>query len=102
MQVNPSQTAPRRMEAAHIIPYSLNQFTESSGPELRDSARTWDMLHHWTTLDIKSLVGEKIDTPANVIYMTHDEHFDFGRFKLSLEPDMDEPNQYQVKLHKNH
>ncbi|KAF5344163.1 hypothetical protein D9756_011409 [Leucocoprinus leucothites] len=74
------------MEAAHIIPYSLNQFTESSGPELRDSARTWDMLHHWTTLDIKSLVGEKINTPANVIYMTHDEHFDFGRFKLSLEP----------------
>lgn len=91
----------RYMETAYIIPYSLNKISELSRPEIRDSPRTWDMLRHWTTLDIKSLVGNKINAPANVIYMTSEEHFDFGHFAFYLEPDVDEPHQYRVNFLKD-
>ncbi|KAF9028878.1 hypothetical protein BDZ89DRAFT_1065773 [Hymenopellis radicata] len=37
----PPDTPQRRMEAAHIIPFLLNNFKDST---LLDSARTWDML----------------------------------------------------------
>jgi hypothetical protein len=90
------------MEAAHIIPYSLNNFNEKNSEALVRRARvssfvgaelcnqkeatwTWDMLQMWTSYDIKKLSGKNINKPANAIFMTAAEHVYFGRFAFYLE-----------------
>lgn len=52
-----------------------------------DAATTWDMLQSWTNLDITQLTGHKINTPENVIYMTHTEHLAFGAFRFYFDAD---------------
>ncbi|KAF5347939.1 hypothetical protein D9756_010125 [Leucocoprinus leucothites] len=94
--------AQRLMEAAHIIPFPLDLPAESSKLVFRDSVHTLDMFRDWTTLDIRALAGEKINSPANVIYMTYDECLRFCRFEFYLEPDTDEPDGYQVKFHNDY
>jgi len=85
------------MEAAHIIPFSLNNFDEK-GAKFRDAARTWDILQSWTQIDIKEVVGSKINSPANALYMTTSEHRAFGHFRFYLDKDVypDVPNKYRV------
>jgi hypothetical protein len=97
-----------RMEAAHIIPFSLKDFDETARrrPELvrstlyffashvtvfcsrqKDAARTWDMLHCWAQFDIEKLAGTNINDPINAIYMTSNDHDSFGRFHFYLDKD---------------
>ena len=95
------------MEAAHIIPFSLNKFDDraASSPDIvryilssslaclthfciqKAAANTWDMLRSWTRLDFETLIGSKINSPANAMYMTKQEHVFFGRFKFYLDKD---------------
>jgi HNH endonuclease len=89
------------MEAAHIIPFTLNNFDNktTSGSEIvRDLLLspglmhyctqkncTWDMLESWTRIDFRKLVGSNINTPSNVVYMNESEHFKFRTFELYLD-----------------
>ncbi|KAF8169888.1 hypothetical protein K438DRAFT_1496387, partial [Mycena galopus ATCC 62051] len=50
-----------------------------------DAARTWDMLQSSTNLDHGKLVGSKINSAANTIFMTADEHYSFGQFRFYLD-----------------
>ena len=94
----------RLLEAAHIIPLSLNGFEESRsaepvGPDFslfksldclvlqHKTAITWDMLRSWTGIDLDKLVGSKINTPENAILMCCEQHLDFGRFEWYLDKD---------------
>ncbi|KAJ6511282.1 hypothetical protein C8R47DRAFT_1094439 [Mycena vitilis] len=72
------------MQAAHILPLSLNGFDEADNGELFDAAATWDMLKQWTRIDIKALAGSDINTPKNCINMTMQDHRAFGRFEFYL------------------
>lgn len=91
------------MEAAHIIPFMLNNFDDTAinSPAIvrdvlsfsrlthlrrqTDGALTWDMLQSWTQIDFETLVGPNINSPKNAIYMTKTEHIAFGRFKFYLD-----------------
>ncbi|KAJ7799921.1 hypothetical protein B0H14DRAFT_2901689 [Mycena olivaceomarginata] len=79
-----------RMEAAHAIPFLLNDFDNNPGVtlQIKDAARTWDMLQSWTNVDFRKLVGSKINSPANTIFMTAEEHYSFGRFRFYLDKQM--------------
>ncbi len=88
------------MEAAHIIPFLLNNFDDKviSSPQIvRDvlllsrpthlcrqtnAARTWDMLQSWTQIDFKT---PNINSPTNAVYMTKVEHAAFGNFEFYLD-----------------
>jgi len=92
------------LEAAHIIPLSLNGFDENQSSELVDSdfflfksldyfvlqykaAITWNMLQSWTGIDLDKLVRSKINTLENVILICHDQHLDFGHYRWYLDKD---------------
>ncbi|KAL9708594.1 hypothetical protein Ac2012v2_008139 [Leucoagaricus gongylophorus] len=87
------------LEAAHIIPLSLNGFDKNRSSELREAAITWDMLRSWTGIDLGKLVGSKINTPENTILMCRDQHLDFGRYRWYLDKDAypDNPNKYKAQ-----
>ncbi|KAF9028875.1 hypothetical protein BDZ89DRAFT_743398 [Hymenopellis radicata] len=99
----PPHTPQRRMEAAHIIPFLLNNFKDNKKSTLPDSARTWDMLRSWTSIDITRLVGHNINMPANGILMTADDHDAFGRFDFYFDKDAfpDSRNKYKVRMSKD-
>ncbi|KAN0132173.1 hypothetical protein V8E53_009939 [Lactarius tabidus] len=90
------------MEAAHIIPFLLNGFDGRaiSSPQIKDAARTWDMLRSWARIDFMALVGSNINSPTNAIYMTTAEHTAFGSFKFYLDKEVhpDTPNKYRVRM----
>ncbi|KAL9710801.1 hypothetical protein Ac2012v2_006338 [Leucoagaricus gongylophorus] len=109
-------TDSRLLEAAHIIPLSLNGFEESRSAELvgpdfslfksldclvlqHKTAITWDMLRSWTGIDLDKLVRSKINTPENAILMCCEQHLDFGRFEWYLDKDAypDNPNKYKAQ-----
>jgi hypothetical protein len=91
------------MEAAHIIPFSLNKFDDKviNSPQIvrdsfllsfsiqlclqTDAARTWDMLQSWTRIDFTTLLGPNINLPTNAIFMTLSEHRRFGQFEFYLD-----------------
>ncbi|KAJ6587766.1 hypothetical protein B0H10DRAFT_2093598 [Mycena sp. CBHHK59/15] len=78
-----------KMAAAHIIPLFLNSFDDARDhkgkTKIRDAASTWDILQSWTQIDLRGLIGEKITSPPNGIYMTRDDHDNFGAFKFYLD-----------------
>ncbi|KAH9059036.1 hypothetical protein EDB87DRAFT_836873 [Lactarius vividus] len=106
------------MEAAHIIPFLLNKFDDKviSSPQIvrsvlsssrpthlrrqTSSARTWDMLQSWTQINFKTLIGSKINSPTNAIYMTKVEHTSFGHFDFYLDKEAfpDSPNKYKLRM----
>jgi hypothetical protein len=45
------------------------------------------MLQSWTRIDFMTLVGSNINSPANAIYMTSEEHGLFGQFEFYLDKD---------------
>ncbi|KAJ6600191.1 hypothetical protein B0H10DRAFT_2441155 [Mycena sp. CBHHK59/15] len=94
-----------RMEAAHVIPFLLNDFNNNTGitSEIKDAARTWDMLQSWTNLDLGKLVGSNINSPTNAIFMTADEHYSFGRFRFYLDEQAypNSPNKYKARMVQN-
>ena len=89
------------MEAAHIIPFPLNNFNNraTSGSEIvrglllssglihyrTQKDCTWDMLESWTRIDFGKLVGSNISTPSNAIFMNADEHLKFRTFEFYLD-----------------
>jgi hypothetical protein len=99
MEVPPS--AQRRMQAAHIIPLSLDKFNEDKGPVSRiffrisnshilkkkDVAYTWDMLQAWTGLDPDQLAGSNINSAENCIFMNDLDHIRFGGFFFYFDKD---------------
>jgi hypothetical protein len=91
------------MAAAHIIPFLLNNFNVNAtgGPLLVcdvllflpltnihrqiNAACTWDMLQSWTQIDFRMLLRSDINSPANTIYMTRQEHRTFGNFDFYFD-----------------
>ncbi|KAJ7622994.1 hypothetical protein B0H17DRAFT_1112146 [Mycena rosella] len=96
-----------KMVAAHIIPLFLNNFNDAgehkTGVHLRDAAYTWDMLQSWTQIDLQGLVGSKITSPQNGIYMTSDDHDNFGAFKFYLDKAAfpNDVNKYEARCLRN-
>lgn len=84
------------MVAAHIIPpFLVDHGGGRNG--LKDPARTWDILQSWT--QIHQPVGLKITSLRNAIFMTSEDHLQFGTFKFYLEKATypHEPNKYLAK-----
>ncbi|KAJ7212483.1 hypothetical protein GGX14DRAFT_361474, partial [Mycena pura] len=55
-------------------------------PLQEDDARTWHMLKvRLNKPDLRKLVGSNINSPANAIFTTADEHYSFGRFCFYLD-----------------
>ena len=88
------------MQAAHIIPFSLNNFNEKDLVSLiilvvhlliflekKTATYTWDMLHSWTGIGITNLVGTQINSPENGIYMNEIDHSQFGSFLFYFDKD---------------
>jgi len=48
---------------------------------------TWDMLRSWTQIDIQKLTGDKINSPANAIYMSEDDHQAFCNLEFYFDKD---------------
>ena len=89
------------LQAAHILPVSLNKFQAASelvgldilslsniwpAPQ-HNAAIAWDMLRSWTGIDVAKAAGSKINAPENAILMTSGEHKGFGRFLWYLDKD---------------
>ncbi|KAH8993395.1 hypothetical protein EDB92DRAFT_398703 [Lactarius akahatsu] len=93
----PNKVGQLPMEAAHIIPFLLNEFDDQLVSSLEI---TWDMLRSWTQIDLRTLIGPNIDSPANAIYMTTVEHSTFGHFEFYLDKEAfpDIPNKYKVRM----
>jgi len=43
------------------------------------------MLRAWTGVDVRQLVGSKINSPENCVYMNDADHSKFGRFLFYFE-----------------
>lgn len=43
------------------------------------------MLQSWTQIDFRILVGSTINSPANTIYMTKEEHDSFGSLNFYFD-----------------
>ncbi|KIM47112.1 hypothetical protein M413DRAFT_422839 [Hebeloma cylindrosporum] len=85
-----------KMAATHIMPSSLNDFGEKEiGLEIR-----YDMLQSWTQIDLQSLAGTKINSPANAILLSSLEHEAFRKFNIYLDKDAypSSPNKYRMRL----
>ena len=50
-----------------------------------DAVSTWDMFQSWTQIDFRTLVGSNINSPANAMYVTKEEHNRFGHFDIYLD-----------------
>ncbi|KIY70354.1 hypothetical protein CYLTODRAFT_442037 [Cylindrobasidium torrendii FP15055 ss-10] len=85
-----------RLEAAHILPASLNYNVST------ESATTWDMFKHWTGIRPQDCAGELITRPANGLLLSEREHGALSSFKLWFEPvtsaNAPIPNTYKVCL----
>jgi hypothetical protein len=46
------------------------------------------MLECWTQIDFRKLVGTKISSPTNAIYMSKEEHSNFGEFVFYLDKEV--------------
>lgn len=46
------------------------------------------MLEHWTQIDFRNLAGLKISSPTNAIYMSKQEHSNFGDFIFYLDKEV--------------
>ncbi|KAJ7091544.1 hypothetical protein B0H15DRAFT_241626 [Mycena belliarum] len=55
------------------------------------------MFQLWTNLDLRKLCGSDLNSPMNVISMSGDEHYSFGRFHFYLEEQMS-ANQYKARM----
>ncbi|KAF9481635.1 hypothetical protein BDN70DRAFT_876119 [Pholiota conissans] len=84
-----------RMEAAHIIPFSLNKF--QSPTEQLLASLTWDMLRAWTGIHPEELRGRQIDSPSNQIYLNTAEHLLFDTFQFGFEERPNFPDSYLIK-----
>ncbi|KAL0952226.1 hypothetical protein HGRIS_006516 [Hohenbuehelia grisea] len=79
------------MDAAHILPFSLNSFDsddDNGDHRLKDAAHTCKgMLQSWTQLDIKTLSGTQtnLNSPSNAIYMTYPHDANKYRAKFNRD-----------------
>ena len=87
------------MEVAHVIPFLLNCSSSIVRYILSSSCLThfciqkfaavaWDMLRSWTRIDFETLIGSKINSPTNAVYMSMQEHFLFRLFEFYLDKDV--------------
>ncbi|KAH7920222.1 hypothetical protein BV22DRAFT_1133239 [Leucogyrophana mollusca] len=86
------------VEAAHIIPYSLNDFQGTTSME--SSARTWDILKNWASIDVQRLAGQRINDPSNALTLTHEIHTFYGKFAWCLLEIPNEPHKYKIWTNK--
>ncbi|KAK7032034.1 hypothetical protein VNI00_013402 [Paramarasmius palmivorus] len=95
MNVADDRLVPRgALCAAHIIPLALN----GENILLSDMSITWDMLRSWTSLDIETLAGAKINDSTNAICMELSTHVAFGNFSFYFDGSVyPEPNKYRIR-----
>ncbi|KAJ7053922.1 hypothetical protein C8F01DRAFT_1165324 [Mycena amicta] len=97
-----------KMAAAHVIPLYLNHFHDARarqiGVRLLDAATTWDMFRSWTQIDLHGLIGSKISSPENGIFMTSDDHDFFRSFKFYFDKEAfpENANKYEVRCLRHH
>ncbi|KAF9787523.1 hypothetical protein BJ322DRAFT_1107581 [Thelephora terrestris] len=81
--------------ACHILPFSLNDFQESS-KSYKGAVVTWTMIAAWCSLDVEKLAGSKINGPSNGLLLRADVDPMFSKFNLWFEK-TNRPNTYTVK-----
>jgi hypothetical protein len=74
-----------KMKHGYVMSYYYEVYVNSHIFNQKKAARTWDMLRMWTDIDIDKLTSEKINSPANAIFMTENEHISFGNFNFIFE-----------------
>ncbi|KAF9553150.1 hypothetical protein CPC08DRAFT_728120 [Agrocybe pediades] len=97
------------VEAAHIIPWSLNSKKRIERQQnLKDVTATWDILQSWTAVEksdtssgeisiAEALSGEKINNIYNGIIFDRHTHSVFDNYLFYFEEDKDQnPNKYTL------
>lgn len=94
----PPATFGARLEAAHIIPPSLNAIT-APGAALPEAKHfVWKILNMFDPGVSRALEGTNIDSPANAMLLTTELHDGFGRLRCYMEERPGRPNTYAVKM----
>ncbi|KAF9557547.1 hypothetical protein CPC08DRAFT_764524 [Agrocybe pediades] len=85
-----------KLEAAHIIPFSLNSDRQAKG----QAAQTWSMLRAWSgnELQVTRLAGKNINSIRNGMLLEVHMHAVFDEFLIYFEQIPDSNRKYIVKL----
>ncbi|KZT10290.1 uncharacterized protein LAESUDRAFT_418736 [Laetiporus sulphureus 93-53] len=85
-----------RTEAAHIMPFSLNDFEETDVPMMAKKTAVWAALQTFSGCPLDGLRGDGINSMENVLTLEAYMHQMFGELILALEPIEAQPNVYRI------
>ncbi|KZT10242.1 uncharacterized protein LAESUDRAFT_721578 [Laetiporus sulphureus 93-53] len=85
-----------KAEAAHIMPFSLNDFEETNVPTLANKTAIWTALQAFSGRILDGLKGNGINSLENVLTLEACMHQMFGELVLALEPVEAKPNVYRI------
>lgn len=86
-----------RVEAAHIIPHSLNAIAAPGAPLHEAKHFIWQIMNMFDPGVSRVLEGSAIDSPANAMLLASELHDEFGRLRCYMEELPGRPNMYAVK-----
>ncbi|KAI9777150.1 MAG: hypothetical protein M1816_004907 [Peltula sp. TS41687] len=89
-----SEMTPAFVEAAHILPFSLGQYTKN---QEWSSATIWEALYRYFP-SLAQFKGEHINDPSNGMILLRDLHLAFGSFMLAFESTGTE-HTYNLKMY---
>lgn len=84
-----------RLEAAHIIPYTLGAFWPTDRTAVDKHAKIWVQLGRYFP-KLHRLTSEQLNSETNVMMLTADAHYEFGQFNITFE-ETRVRNQYHIK-----
>lgn len=94
----PPATFGTRLEAAHIIPHSLNAIATPGAPLPDAKNFVWKILNMFDPGVSHVLEGTSIDSPANAMLLATELHDEFGRLRCYMDGLPGRPNTYAVKM----
>ncbi|KZT01958.1 uncharacterized protein LAESUDRAFT_443286 [Laetiporus sulphureus 93-53] len=83
-------------DAAHIMPFSLNDFEETEVPMMADETAIWTALQAFSGRSLDGLKGDGINSLQNVLTLSASVHRLFCQLVLAFEPMEAEPNVYRI------
>ncbi|KZT10295.1 uncharacterized protein LAESUDRAFT_755803 [Laetiporus sulphureus 93-53] len=83
-------------DAAHIMPFGLNDFEETDVPTMVDETAVWAALQAFSGRSLDGLRGDDINSLENVLTLSASVHRLFGQLVLALEPIEAKSNVYRI------
>ncbi|TFK32466.1 hypothetical protein BDQ12DRAFT_716390 [Crucibulum laeve] len=84
------------LQAAHIIPYSLNNFDEKTPEEVYKYQVIWKTLQAFSGFDLSTLKGTEINKPSNMVMLCPTAHKMHDDLRLSFSPVTGQPTRFKV------